>query len=221
MRPNITTLLVAVSLIALPTFSFSQLLGASSLALNSFSGASDSTLIRIPLDSFQIVNQIKYATNDNFLNQQIYPCAKCYLRKEAAVALLSINEVALSKGYRLVIFDCYRPYSDQLKMFNLLPDERYVADPKKGASNHNKGVAVDISLATLEGVLLPMGSAFDEFSEKSHLSYKGLTEAEQANRKTLQTLMISGGFMPYDHEWWHFSYKNKVHSVLNSTWDCD
>lgn len=132
MRPNITTLLVAVSLIALPTLTFSQHVVGSSFALNSFSGASDSALIPIPLDSFQIVNQIKYATNDNFLKQQIYPCAKCYLRKEAAEALLSINEVALAKGYRLVIFDCYRPYSDQIKMFNLLPDERYVADPKKG-----------------------------------------------------------------------------------------
>ncbi|MFN4910222.1 MAG: M15 family metallopeptidase [Flavobacteriales bacterium] len=221
MRLNITIRLVAVSLIALPTLSFSQQPSASSVVRDSISRFSDSTLVLIPLDSLQIVNQIKYATKDNFLHQPIYPCAKCYLRKEAALALIAINEDALAKGYRLVIFDCYRPFSDQLKMFSLLPDERYVADPNKGASNHNKGIAVDISLATLEGDLLPMGSAFDEFSEKSHLSYKGLTEAEQANRKTLQTLMISGGFMPYDHEWWHFSYKNKVHSVLNFTWDCD
>jgi D-alanyl-D-alanine dipeptidase len=181
----------------------------------------DTNLIRINLDSLGIINELKYATQDNFLKQKIYPCAECYLREEAAKALLKINTEANLLGYKLVVFDCYRPYSAQVQMFSLIPDDRYVADPKKGASNHNRGIALDISIASKKGELLDMGSAFDEFSEKSHYSYSKISNNAKKNRKTLKNLMVNGGFEPYENEWWHFSFKNKKYEISDFTWPCD
>lgn len=181
---------------------------------------SDTFLVRINLDSLGIINQLKYATTDNFLKQQIYSCAECYLREEAARALLKINVEANKLGYKLVVFDCYRPFSAQVKMFSIISDDRYVADPKKGASNHNRGVALDISIASNDGKLLDMGSAFDEFSEKSHYSYPNISKTARKNRKTLKNLMLNGGFEPYENEWWHFSLKNKNYTISDFSWDC-
>ncbi len=181
----------------------------------------DTNLVRINLDSLGIINELKYATQDNFLNQKIYPCAECYLRGEVAKSLMKINAEAKSLGYKLVFFDCYRPYSAQVKMFSIIPDDRYVADPKKGASNHNRGIALDISLASPEGTLLEMGSEFDEFSEKSHFSYSKISKTARNNRNLLKNLMINGGFEPYENEWWHFSYHNKKYKTSDFSWPCN
>jgi len=181
----------------------------------------DTNLVRINLDSLGIINDLKYATEDNFLKQKIYPCAECYLREEVAKALEKINSEANSLGYKLVVFDCYRPFSAQIKMFSIIPDDKYVADPKKGASNHNKGIALDITIASKDGKLLDMGSEFDEFSEKSHFSYSKITEIAKNNRKTLKNLMVNGGFDPYENEWWHYSYQNKKYNTLDFTWSCE
>lgn len=189
--------------------------------LDTFESLSDSNLVRINLDSLGIINELKYATEDNFLKQKIYPCAECYLRAEVARALLKINAEARLLGYKLVVFDCYRPYSAQVKMFSIIPDDRYVADPKKGASNHNRGIALDISIASKKGELLDMGSAFDEFSEKSHYSYSKISVNAKKNRKKLKHLMVNGGFESYDNEWWHFSFKNKKYEISDFSWACD
>jgi D-alanyl-D-alanine dipeptidase len=181
----------------------------------------DTNLVRINLDSLGIINDLKYATEDNFLKQKIYPCAECYLREEVAKALKKINSEANSLGYKLVVFDCYRPYSAQVKMFSIIPNDKYVADPKKGSSNHNKGIALDISIASKEGNLLDMGSEFDEFSEKSHFSYSKISKSAQKNRNLLKNLMINGGFEPYENEWWHFSYYNKKYKASDFSWPCD
>jgi D-alanyl-D-alanine dipeptidase len=189
--------------------------------LDTFDSLSDSNLVRINLDSLGIINELKYATEDNFLKQKIYPCAECYLRAEVARALLKINAEANLLGYKLVVYDCYRPFSAQVKMFSIIPDDRYVADPKKGASNHNKGIALDISIASKEGELLEMGSEFDEFSAKSHVDYTKISKTAKKNRVTLKNLMVKGGFLPYENEWWHFSYHNKKYKTSDFSWPCE
>jgi D-alanyl-D-alanine dipeptidase len=181
----------------------------------------DTNLVRINLDSLGIINELKYATQDNFLKQKIYPCAECYLREEVANSLMKINIEAKLLGYKLVVFDCYRPYSAQVKMFSIIPDDRYVADPNKGASNHNRGIALDISLASSEGTLLEMGSEFDEFSAKSHVDYSKISKTAKKNRITLKNLMVKGGFLPYENEWWHFSYHNKKYKTSDFSWSCE
>ncbi len=170
-------------------------------------------------DSTFIIS-MPYATKDNFLKEKIYPCAKCLLRTDAAKALLSAQKMAQKKGFTIIIYDCYRPLPLQQKMFDIKPDTKFVADPKRG-SKHNKGVAVDISLADKNGIPLEMGTAFDSFSKLAHYNTNDISEAARANRILLREIMLANEFTPYDSEWWHFNYKNTNYPNEDFVWDCD
>ncbi|MGZ3442427.1 MAG: M15 family metallopeptidase, partial [Polyangia bacterium] len=88
-------------------------------------------------------------------------------------------------------------------MWRLVPDERYVSDPAKG-SRHNRGAAVDVTLADERGRPLPMPSAYDEFTERAHRDYAGGSDGERANRALLDEVMTRHGFVGLPTEWWHF-----------------
>lgn len=180
----------------------------------------DSTWAEVNFETAGIINKMAYATADNFMKQQIYPCARCFLRPEVAMALDRANEIAKDKGLKLVIYDCYRPYSYQKVMYDIVNDPRYVAPPGKG-SYHNRGAAVDISLADENGELLDMGGAFDDFSEISHFDNKGVSEAGKKNRRLLRKIMVKAGFNPISSEWWHFDYREKRYPVAGFKWQCD
>lgn len=166
-----------------------------------------------------IQNKMAYADTTNFMHQKIYPCARCFLRPEVADALEEANQIAKDKGYTLVIYDCYRPYGYQKVMYDIVNDPRYVAPPGKG-SNHNRGRAIDLSLADENGNLLDMGTPFDDFSAKSHYEVKGLSREARRNRKALHTIMKRAGFTPYNNEWWHFDYKKQNYETSDFRWDC-
>ena len=87
-----------------------------------------------------------------------------------------------------------------------MPDERYVADPRKG-SRHNRGMAVDLTLVYTDGKELAMPTEYDDFSEKAHRDYMNLTGEQIKNRKILEDVMAKHGFIPFATEWWHFDYK--------------
>jgi D-alanyl-D-alanine dipeptidase len=150
-----------------------------------------------------IVFDIRYATPNNFTGMTIYPSARCLLRRDAALRLLHVQEKLERKGYRLIVFDCYRPLSVQKRFWEIMPDERYVADPAKG-SRHNRGAAVDVSLADAEGKPLPMPTVYDDFSEKAHRDYKGAPPEALKNSAILEAAMKEEGFEPFPTEWWHF-----------------
>ena len=95
------------------------------------------------------VIDIKYATKDNFVKEVIYPCARMFLRPEVAIALAKVNTELLAKGYKLKLFDGYRPRPAQQKLWDKVPDRNYVAPPSEG-SMHNRGVALDLTLADLQ-----------------------------------------------------------------------
>ncbi|MFP9115113.1 M15 family metallopeptidase [Flavobacterium sp. RHBU_3] len=173
----------------------------------------------VQFDSLGPLNKMAYADTANFMHEKVYPCARCLLRPEVAEALERANVLAAEKGYRLVMYDCYRPYPIQYKMYELVNNPLYVAKPGKG-SNHNRGQAVDISLADENGELLDMGGAFDEFSEISHYAYKDIPRKARKNRKRLRTIMIEAGFTPFESEWWHFDYKQKTYETSNYVWEC-
>jgi D-alanyl-D-alanine dipeptidase len=158
------------------------------------------------LDSTILVD-VRYATENNFTGQKLYETNKVYLIKEAAESLVKVNQY-LKKKYnlRLKIFDGYRPLSVQKKMWAIMPDERYVANPAKG-SRHNRGCAVDLTLVDSLGNELDMGTPYDDFTEKSHIDYKNLPERVLQNRKILQEAMTKFNFLPMRTEWWHFDYK--------------
>ncbi|MEO1050973.1 MAG: M15 family metallopeptidase [Bacteroidota bacterium] len=151
---------------------------------------------------------MKYASADNFLKQQVYSCSDCVIRKEVADALIACNKEFLEKhDLRIKLFDCYRPLSVQKQMWSIFPDGRYVANPYKSGSIHNRGGAVDITLVDLQSKELDMGTSFDHFGEEAHHAFQNLPQTVLANRKLLKGVMENHGFKAIRTEWWHYNYR--------------
>ncbi len=171
--------------------------------------------------SNDFVYDMKYATSDNFLKEKVYPCAECFLRVKTVKSLLEANKTFLSKGYRIKLYDCYRPLAIQKKMFKLVPDANYVANPKKG-SIHNKGGAVDITLVDSLGLELNMGTKFDYFGEEAGHNYQNFSDDILSNRKLLKEIMMQNNFKSFDSEWWHYNLNNSSDDkVSNLKWRCE
>lgn len=173
----------------------------------------------VDFEATGMANRMAYADTANFMHRKIYPCARCFLRPEVAGALEKAGKIAEEKGLRLVIYDCYRPYACQKLMYEIVNNPKYVAPPGKG-SNHNRGQAVDLTLANEDGDLLDMGGEFDDFSTVSHYSNRSISRQARKNRKLLRTIMEKAGFTPYEHEWWHFDHKKKRYETSDFEWDC-
>ncbi len=146
---------------------------------------------------------IRYATNNNFLKKRVYPEARCFLRYAAAIKLDSIQKELETIGLGLKIFDGYRPLDVQKQMWKILPDNRYVANPKNG-SRHNRGAAVDLTLVDSSGNELKMPSEYDDFSERAHHDYQNLPSHVKINRWILKNIMEKYGFRAIQSEWWHY-----------------
>lgn len=177
----------------------------------------------VSLNNFQhdIAFDFRYATKNNFLKEQVYDCVDCVLREEVAKALIRVNKSIKREGYRLRLFDCYRPVDIQKKMWKIFPNGKYVANPYKRGSVHNKGGAVDLTLETLNGEIVEMGTDFDHFGVEAHPSYTKLPDNVLDNRKKLRDAMAKEGFTPIRSEWWHFNYKNaKAYGLSNFKFDC-
>jgi zinc D-Ala-D-Ala dipeptidase len=149
---------------------------------------------------------IRYATTNNFTKKAIYPIAKCFLQKPAALALKKVENELKSIGLGLKVFDGYRPLSIQHIFWEIMPDERYVANPKNG-SRHNRGCAVDVTLIRPDGSDLMMPTEFDDFTEKAHSNYIDLPKEIIQNRTLLRRIMERHGFTALPTEWWHFDFK--------------
>ncbi len=176
-----------------------------------------------------IIQEIRYFSTYNFIGDRINryeePCA--ILTIEAARALKSVANELFVQGYRLKIFDAYRPVSavkhfmlwgieDQdirMKPYfypKLEKQELFVKGYIAKQSSHSRGSTVDLTLLDMKnGRELDMGSPFDLFDESSHPDYKGITEEQYENRMLLQHVMVRNGFAPIDCEWWHFTLKEE------------
>ena len=153
-----------------------------------------------------------YATKDNFTHQVLYHEPAAYLRQEAAEALKKVAEDLQPLGYGLIVYDSYRPYRVTEKMWEVVPDNRYAANPRHG-SGHNRGLSIDISLYDLKtGQVLAMPTGFDDFTQKAHADYDKLPEHILHNRRLLKKAMQRRGFIPLSTEWWHFSYPGSKES---------
>lgn len=151
-----------------------------------------------------LVVDMRYATDDNFLKRKVYPeDARCMLLTDAAKRLKKAADTLRPKGYRLKVYDCYRPRAVQYEMWKIMPEPGYVADPKFG-SNHNRGAAVDLTLVTAEGAEVEMPTKFDDFTPAAHHGYKGGTEASRKHREILRQAMEGAGFRKNKMEWWHY-----------------
>ena len=176
-----------------------------------------------------IVQEIRYYSTFNFIGDRIdgyeEPCA--LLTKEAARALKTVSNEMIVQGYRLKVFDAYRP-ARAVKHFVLwgiedldlrmkpffYPDlekqELFAKGYIASQSSHSRGSTVDLTLLDMKtGKEVDMGSPFDLFSEVSHPDYGGVTEEQYANRMLLQKVMMRNGFQPIDCEWWHFTLERE------------
>lgn len=184
-------------------------------------GLSDTSFIDLSLLDSNILLQFHYADTTNFLKTKVYPCATCFLRLEVAQALVKVNQHLRENGLQLVFFDCYRPLDVQKLMWDVEPDARYVANPYKGSSKHNRGGAVDVTLADSKGNLLDMGTGFDHFGEEAHHAYQNLPAEVLQNRITLKEAMALEGFSPIATEWWHYNALNSAsYPASNQAWEC-
>ena len=146
----------------------------------------------------------RYATINNFTGQAVYSSPRCFLRRAVAEKLAEIQNFLESRELRLKVWDGYRPFSVQKKFWELVPDERYVANPNTTGSNHNRGAAVDVTLTDEKGIELLMPTLFDDFTVKAHRDCFDLPQEAIDNRFFLEEVMVMHGFIPYPTEWWHF-----------------
>lgn len=176
-----------------------------------------------------IIQEIRYHSTYNFIGDRIdgyeEPCA--LLTKDAARALKSVSNEMMVQGYRLKVFDAYRPVravkhfvlwgiEDQdirMKQYfypELQKQELFEKGYIAKQSSHSRGSTVDLTLFDMNtGKELDMGSPFDLFSVASHPDYQGITEEQYSNRMTLRRSMIRNGFKPIDCEWWHFTLEDE------------
>ncbi len=162
---------------------------------------------------------LKYAGTDNFMGRAMYPAgARALLNREAALALGLVNATLRPKGYVLLVWDAYRPWSVTKAFWDATPADKkqFVADPARG-SVHNRGCAVDLTLYDLRaGRPAEMPSGFDEMTERSCPVYAGGAPAARANRDLLRSAMEKQGFSVYPTEWWHFDYRGwKEYPVMD------
>ena len=175
--------------------------------------------VEIIHDDSEFVLDLKYAQTDNFTAKKLYECPRCFLRPHVAEMLYSVSTELMKKGYRIILYDCYRPLQIQQELWNFKPDENYVTPPWKG-SMHNKGLAIDLSLMDKHGKLIDMGTPFDHLGEKSHFTYMDFPEEILANRQLLKTTMEKHGFRSIRTEWWHYSVGGISYPISDWQWPC-
>ena len=149
---------------------------------------------------------MRYATADNFLHANVYEdMNRCLLRRDVAEALARVQRSLQARGLGLKVYDCYRPHAVQYRMWEIMPEPGYVANPATG-SNHNRGAAVDVTLVNADGSERAMPTAFDDFSRAAwHETSEGLTPEQIENRGILREAMAAEGFSPIRKEWWHYN----------------
>ena len=180
----------------------------------------DTTFIRLADYSQDFEYDLRYATENNFLKAKVYECAECYTRVKTAKALLTANKDFMEQGYKIKFFDCYRPNSVQYKMWAIVPNPQYVANPEKG-SIHNRGGAVDITLVKLDGTELDMGTDFDFFGKRAYHDNTDLPAEVLNNRLILKETMERHGFWSIRTEWWHYNLGEASRDkIANFNWPC-
>jgi len=176
-----------------------------------------------------VILEIRYYSTYNFVGDRIdgYEEPLAFITKEAAAALKKVSDEVMAKGYRLKIYDAYRPQQAVTNLVNWAKDakdtrmkEYFYPDLEKDVlfpqgyimehSGHSRGSTVDLTLFDMKTEKeLDMGGTFDFFGEESHPDYKDITKEQYNNRMILREAMLSNGFKPLAEEWWHFTLENE------------
>lgn len=156
-----------------------------------------------------VITELKYATSNNFTGQMIYEFEDVFLRYGTVMKLKAVGDELAQQGLYLKIWDGFRPISAQFKLWDICPDDTYVANPNQGYSNHSRGFAVDLTLVDAEGRELPMPTGFDDFSARADRDYSECDPVAAENARRLEAIMEKYGFQGYWGEWWHFNDTQK------------
>ena len=165
----------------------------------------DSTPVRVRDYIPNIAVDLRYATEANFTGQVIYDFTEPWLRWGTVKKLMGVQADLNDMGYGLLIWDGYRPPEAQFKLWEIVPDANFVANPYNGYSSHSRGNTVDVTLVTLSGEAVEMPSDFDEFTAIADRDYSDVSEAAAENARLLEMTMEAHGFTGYVNEWWHYS----------------
>ncbi|HVG12656.1 MAG TPA: M15 family metallopeptidase [Flavisolibacter sp.] len=214
MKPQIypaflfTVLLLALASVVAPVTSYAQsitVISKRKIYRQQVLQDSNNTMVELRSVLPHVVYDLRYATPHNFTGHVLYKEGNnTFLRLPAARALARVMDDLAKQDLHLKVFDAYRPYSVTRKMWALIKDERYVANPAKG-SGHNRGIAVDLTILDHSGKELDMGTAYDNFTDSAHHTFTSLSPAATKNRTLLKTTMERHGFKALETEWWHYS----------------
>lgn len=163
---------------------------------------------------------IRYATADNFINEPVYSEPKAFFEQEPARALVAANQFFNRRGYGIVVWDSYRPFSVSRLFWDRTPSRlrSFLGDPTKDGSPHNRGCAIDMTLYDLAtGKQLVMPSEFDDFSEKAKIGYHHPNKEARENCALLQRTMKNYGFEVRADEWWHYDWQGFEKYPLRDT----
>lgn len=150
--------------------------------------------------------ELMYATDNNFTGVRIYDFTDAYLRYGTVKKLANVQKELKEQGYSLKIWDAYRPFEAQQKLWEVYPDPNYVANPANGMKKHNLGGTVDITMVAADGSIISMPTEFDDFSLKADRDYSDIEDEEAVkNVMILQNAMENNGFTGYQGEWWDYS----------------
>ena len=166
----------------------------------------DSDLVRVADFIPSVVQDLSYASTNNFTKKTIYNFSDAFLRYGTVKKLIEVCKDLKEFGYALKIWDAFRPVSAQQALWNVCPDPNYVSHPTKGNRSHCRGSAVDVTLVNLEtGEELAMPTGFDDFTALADRDYSDCDPDVALRAIQLQNIMKKHGMVPYDKEWWHFS----------------
>ena len=170
--------------------------------------APDERLVEVTTNNIPgVVLDLRYATTNNITGKVLYPEAKAFLRQETIRKLRRVARELEEEGYRLVIWDAWRPASAQRALWQAKPDGKFLTPPSK-ISRHRRGTSVDISLADKDGRILPMPSDFDEFNAKADEDFSDVPKEAAKRARILRNIMFNAGFSGVLDEWWHYDLRD-------------
>lgn len=178
------------------------------VTVSSSPAAPDERLIEVTPENVPgVVLDLRYATTNNITGMVLYPEAKAYLRQETIRKLRRVSRELKEEGYRLVIWDAWRPADAQRALWQAKPDGKFLTPPSK-ISRHRRGTSVDVSLADMDGKILSMPSEFDEFNAKADEDFSDVPKEKAQRARTLRNIMFKAGFSGVPDEWWHYDLRD-------------
>jgi len=154
-----------------------------------------------------LVLEIRYATQQNITGKKIYADKRAWLREETIRKLAQVARELEEKGYRLVLWDGWRPASAQKALWAAKPDGRFLTPPNR-ISRHTRGTSVDVSLADRNGKILEMPSDHDEFTDRADEDFSDVPKEVAQRARLLRKAMFRAGFSGVPDEWWHYDLRD-------------